>query len=119
MPSKCQVQRRKFAKPLVKRKISNEMFEEWNREREAGVGCTSDALRTLRPATLWTESPPLRICMDNAELAGLRFPESRSAQTRAVGVSGTDGEGTWSGSLTAERTTRVIARRCFFSTHGP
>ena len=32
MPFKSQAQRRKFAEPLVKGEISNETFEEWNRE---------------------------------------------------------------------------------------
>jgi hypothetical protein len=32
MPFKSQAQRRKFAQLLVERKISNETFEEWNRE---------------------------------------------------------------------------------------
>ena len=32
MPFKSQAQRRKFAELLLKRKISNETFEEWNRE---------------------------------------------------------------------------------------
>ena len=32
MPFKSQAQRRKFAELLIKGKISNETFEEWNRE---------------------------------------------------------------------------------------
>jgi hypothetical protein len=32
MPFKSQAQRRKFAQLLVEGKISNEIFEEWNRE---------------------------------------------------------------------------------------
>jgi hypothetical protein len=32
MPFKSQAQRRKFAELLVEGKISNETFEEWNRE---------------------------------------------------------------------------------------
>ncbi len=32
MPFKSQAQRRKFAELLVKGKISNETFEDWNRE---------------------------------------------------------------------------------------
>lgn len=32
MPFKSQAQRRKFAQLLVEGKISNETFEEWNRE---------------------------------------------------------------------------------------
>jgi hypothetical protein len=32
MPFKSQAQRRKFAELLVKGKISNETYEEWNRE---------------------------------------------------------------------------------------
>jgi hypothetical protein len=35
MPFKSQAQRRKFAELLVKGQISNETFEEWNRETGA------------------------------------------------------------------------------------
>jgi hypothetical protein len=35
VPFKSQAQRRKFAELLVKGKISNETFEEWNRETGA------------------------------------------------------------------------------------
>jgi hypothetical protein len=35
MPFKSQAQRRKFAELLVQGKISNETFEEWNRETGA------------------------------------------------------------------------------------
>jgi hypothetical protein len=35
MPFKSQAQRRKFAELLVKGKISNETYEEWNRETGA------------------------------------------------------------------------------------
>ena len=35
MPFKSQAQRRKFAELLVKGKISNQTFEEWNRETGA------------------------------------------------------------------------------------
>jgi hypothetical protein len=35
MPFKSKAQRRKFAKLLVEGKISNETFEEWNRETGA------------------------------------------------------------------------------------
>jgi hypothetical protein len=35
LPFKSQAQRRKFAELLVKGKISNETFEEWNRETGA------------------------------------------------------------------------------------
>jgi hypothetical protein len=35
MPFKSQAQRRKFAELLVKGKISNETFEEWNRKTGA------------------------------------------------------------------------------------
>jgi hypothetical protein len=35
MPFKSQAQRRKFAELLVKGKITNETFEEWNRETGA------------------------------------------------------------------------------------
>ena len=34
MPFKSKAQRRKFAQLLIEGKISNETFEEWNRERE-------------------------------------------------------------------------------------
>jgi hypothetical protein len=35
MPFKSQAQRRKFAELLVEGKISNETFEEWNRETDS------------------------------------------------------------------------------------
>ena len=38
MPFKSQAQRRKFAQLLVEGKISNETFEEWNRETPARAG---------------------------------------------------------------------------------
>ena len=38
MPFKSQAQRRKFAQLLVEGKISNQTFEEWNRETGAS-GC--------------------------------------------------------------------------------
>ena len=54
MPFKSQAQRRKFAELLVEGKISNETFEEWNREtgrpqsartRRAQDGSASEAPR--------------------------------------------------------------------------
>lgn len=36
MPFKSQAQRRKFAQLLVEGKISNETYEEWNRETGGG-----------------------------------------------------------------------------------
>ncbi|HET7218185.1 MAG TPA: hypothetical protein VFJ02_09050 [Vicinamibacterales bacterium] len=46
MPFKSQAQRRKFAQLLVEGKISNETFEEWNRE----TGSAALPERVRRPA---------------------------------------------------------------------
>jgi hypothetical protein len=60
MPFKSQAQRRKFAQLLVEGKISNQTFEEWNREtggkklpERVGSerGRKSRARRGTRPAT--------------------------------------------------------------------
>jgi hypothetical protein len=53
MPFKSQAQRRKFAELLVAGKISNETFEEWNRETgrkklPERVGAKSTASRKAR-----------------------------------------------------------------------
>ena len=53
MPFKSQAQRRKFAQLLVEGKISNETFEEWNREtggRKLPERVTSTAKRTKKTA---------------------------------------------------------------------
>ena len=55
MPFKSQAQRRKFAQLLVEGKISNETFEEWNRETGSKklperVGSKSKRARATRPA---------------------------------------------------------------------
>ena len=61
MPFKSQAQRRKFAQLLVEGKISNETFEEWNREtggrtlpervtRKKGGGKTSPAKKKATAA---------------------------------------------------------------------
>ena len=47
MPFKSQAQRRKFAQLLVEGKISNETFEEWNRE----TGRNKLPERASRPAS--------------------------------------------------------------------
>ena len=54
MPFKSQAQRRKFAELLVEGKISNQTFEEWNRETgrkklPERVGARAKASRTSRP----------------------------------------------------------------------
>ena len=49
MPFKSQAQRRKFAELLVEGKISNETFEEWN--RETGSKRLPERVRK-KPATL-------------------------------------------------------------------
>ena len=46
MPFKSQAQRRKFAQLLVEGKISNETFEEWN--RETGAKKLPERLKTAR-----------------------------------------------------------------------
>jgi hypothetical protein len=56
MPFKSQAQRRKFAQLLVEGKISNETFEEWNRETggqhlpERVGSKTRKAKRSTKPA---------------------------------------------------------------------
>jgi hypothetical protein len=61
VPFKSQAQRRKFAQLLVEGKISNETFEEWNREtggaklpervkRKAATGTTKKKKTTKRTA---------------------------------------------------------------------
>lgn len=55
MPFKSQAQRRKFAQLLVEGKISNETFEEWNRETGSKklperVGLKSKTARATRSA---------------------------------------------------------------------
>jgi hypothetical protein len=54
MPFKSQAQRRKFAQLLIEGKISNDTFEEWNRETgrkklPERVGKRATASRTARP----------------------------------------------------------------------
>jgi hypothetical protein len=49
MPFKSKAQRRKFAELLVKGKISNETFEEWN--RETGRKKLPERVKRKRPAT--------------------------------------------------------------------
>ena len=48
MPFKSQAQRRKFAQLLVEGKISNETFEEWNRET-GGTKLPERVARTAAP----------------------------------------------------------------------
>ena len=51
MPFKSQAQRRKFAQLLVEGKISNETFEEWNRET-GGKKLPERVRRTSAKATV-------------------------------------------------------------------
>jgi hypothetical protein len=48
MPFRSQAQRRKFAELLVKGEISNETFEEWN--RETGGRKLPERVKRKRPA---------------------------------------------------------------------
>ena len=48
MPFKSQAQRRKFAQLLVEGKISNETYEEWN--RETGARKLPERVRDARPS---------------------------------------------------------------------
>ena len=48
MPFKSQAQRRKFAQLLVAGKISNETFEEWN--RETGAKTLPERVKKTKPA---------------------------------------------------------------------
>jgi hypothetical protein len=54
MPFKSQAQRRKFAQLLVEGKISNETFEEWN--RETGSKHLPERVRRRRTATKKTSA---------------------------------------------------------------
>ena len=56
MPFKSQAQRRKFAQLLVEGKISNDTFEEWNRE----TGSKSLPERVKRKTTRSTKSTGTR-----------------------------------------------------------
>ena len=47
MPFKSQAQRRKFAQLLVEGKISNQTFEEWN--RETGARKLPERVKRTRP----------------------------------------------------------------------
>jgi hypothetical protein len=56
MPFKSQAQRRKFAELLVQGKISNETFEEWNRE----TGGKKLPERVKRKSTAKKKAAPAR-----------------------------------------------------------
>ena len=55
MPFKSQAQRRKFAQLLVEGKISNETFEEWN--RETGSKKLPERVKASRKAKSAPRSP--------------------------------------------------------------
>jgi hypothetical protein len=57
MPFKSQAQRRKFAQLLVEGKISNETFEEWNRET-GGARLPERVGRKPRPKRKATKAKP-------------------------------------------------------------
>ena len=56
MPFKSQAQRRKFAELLVKGEISNETFEEWN--RETGSKRLPERVSVKRTSSRKAASPP-------------------------------------------------------------
>jgi hypothetical protein len=56
MPFKSQAQRRKFAELLVKGEISNETFEEWN--RETGGKKLPERVRKKRKKNTTTKKRP-------------------------------------------------------------
>jgi hypothetical protein len=56
MPFKSQAQRRKFAQLLVEGKISNETFEEWN--RETGARKLPERAKRKKPAARKKKSTP-------------------------------------------------------------
>jgi len=58
MPFKSQAQRRKFAQLLVEGKISNETFEEWN--RETGAERLPERVSRKRSATRKTSTSPTK-----------------------------------------------------------
>lgn len=59
MPFKSQAQRRKFAQLLVEGKISNETFEEWNRET-GGRRLPEHAAKTKKKQTGTTKARTTR-----------------------------------------------------------
>ena len=58
MPFKSQAQRRKFAELLVKGEISNETFEEWN--RETGGRKLPERVKKTRPKARRKPAPKRR-----------------------------------------------------------
>jgi hypothetical protein len=58
MPFKSQAQRRKFAELLVEGKISNETYEEWN--RETGSTKLPERARKKPPARQKAKTRPTR-----------------------------------------------------------
>jgi hypothetical protein len=58
MPFKSQAQRRKFAELLVKGEISNETFEEWN--RETGAKKLPERVKRKKPKSRKARRPAKR-----------------------------------------------------------
>ena len=89
MPFKSQAQRRKFAQLLVEGKISNETFEEWNRE----TGSKRLPERVTRKAK-------------SARRASAKATHSRAAftETEALTISGQ--------ASVRSRVTRITSRAC-------
>ena len=83
MPFKSQAQRRKFAQLLVEGKISNETFEEWNRER-AGKNCRSGPRQSAPRAS---QGSVARRCVRAPSTSRIHTeadPECRRCPTRCV-----------------------------------
>ena len=87
MPFKSQAQRRKFAQLLVEGKISNETFEEWNREtggkklperaaRKAGTK-TTRAKKKARPKRKRAANDAARRASARASMRRFMTPRSR------------------------------------------
>ena len=72
MPFKSQAQRRKFAQLLVEGKISNETFEEWNRETG----------RRKLPERVTTTAPAGRRKAAERKAVTPRRPRRRTSQRR-------------------------------------
>ena len=78
MPFKSKAQRRKFAELLVKGKISDETFEEWN--RSTGTAALPERVEPKRKARPKTKSR-------RASKPKTRTPVQRKTKTKRPGIS--------------------------------
>jgi CRISPR/Cas system-associated endonuclease Cas1 len=71
MPFKSQAQRRKFAQLLVEGKISNETFEEWNRETGSTLAGARHSQSKINKTNV-AESDALSSSVTNTETLTIR-----------------------------------------------